>query len=244
MTTLVKIVIAIAFSILLSSCGLDINIGDFNSGIKGSGIVAKDTRNVSEDFTIISASEGLEVYVTQADDFSITVEADDNVIDLIGTDISNGKLRIHTTKNIGNATKKVYVSLPKVSEINSSSGSFVKTENTINTGRLSIDSSSGSIVKAEVDVDNLDVESSSGASLTLFGDVGNSEIDASSGSNINAKKLKTKYCDASASSGSNVNIYVIEAINANASSGGNVSYSGDAKLTSKKSVSGSITFND
>ncbi|QWX82685.1 DUF2807 domain-containing protein [Cellulophaga sp. HaHaR_3_176] len=244
MTTLVKIAITIAFTILLSSCGLDINIGDFNSGIKGNGVVTEDARSINENFTSISASEGLEVYVTQATDFSILVEADENVINLIETDIKDGELHIHTEKNIGNATKKVYVSLPKISTLNSSSGAYVKTENTIKTGRLSIASSSGSIVNIDINVDNLNLDSSSGSNLNISGTVGNSEIEASSGSNINAKKLTTKYCNASASSGGNINIYVSESINANASSGGNVSYSGDATLTSKKSISGSVSFND
>ena len=244
MTTLVRIAIALTLSILLSSCGFDINIGDFSSGVKGNGIVKTDTRSVNEEFTAISASEGLEVYVTQADNFSISVEADENVIDLIGTDISNNMLKIHAIKNIGNATKKVYVSLPKISELKSSSGSQLTAENTINSSRLTIDSSSGSIVTVEVNADNLDIDASSGANIRINGTSGNTTIDASSGANLSAKELTTKFCDAEASSGANVSIFVSESLSADASSGGNISYSGKAKLNTKKSVSGSVTFNN
>tara|TARA_R110000868_G_scaffold121034_3_gene321196 strand:+ start:94596 stop:95330 length:735 start_codon:yes stop_codon:yes gene_type:complete len=244
MTTLVKIAIALVFTLLLSSCGFDINIGDFNSGEKGNGIVTTDNRSVNEEFTAISSSEGLEVYVTQADEFKITVEADENIIDLIGTDINNDVLKIHAIKNIGNATKKVYVSLPQISELKSSSGSHLKTENTITSRKLNIDSSSGSILYAEITSDNVDIDASSGANITLAGTAGHTSIDASSGSNINANKLQSKFCDAEASSGANIAIEVSESLTADASSGGNISYSGKAQVTTKKSVSGSVTFND
>src|SRR5690606_25558168 len=119
MTTLARITIAFLIALFLSSCGFDINLGP---GIKGNGILTKDNREITGNFTAVSASEGLEVYITQADEFKITVEADENVIDLIGTDINNGKLRIHARENIGRATKKVFVSLPEVTELESSSG--------------------------------------------------------------------------------------------------------------------------
>lgn len=104
MTTLVRIAIALLMSIFLSSCGFDIQIGDFGSGKKGNGNIATDTRSVTDDFTRVSASEGLAVYVTQADEFSIEVEADENIIDLIATDIKNGRLRVHAHENIDSAT--------------------------------------------------------------------------------------------------------------------------------------------
>lgn len=244
MTTLVRITIALALSLFLSSCGLDIKIGDFGSGERGNGIVKKDSRTVTEDFSEIAASEGLEVYVTQADEFSITVEADENIIDLIGTDINNNVLKIHAKENIGTATKKVYVTLPTISELRSSSGSHLTANGTIKTSKLRIDSSSGSIIDVNIVADNLDLDASSGANINLSGEIGSTTIDASSGANISAKELNTKYCNAEASSGANVSLNVSESLTADASSGGNISYSGKAQVTTKKSVSGSVTFND
>ena len=141
MTTLVRIAIALLMSLFISSCGFDIKIGDFGSGEKGNGNVVTDTRSVSDDFTRISASEGLMVYVTQADEFHIEVEADENIIDLIATDISNGKLRIHARENIGRATKNIYVTLPKITVLESSSGAHLETKNTIKTNELELNGS-------------------------------------------------------------------------------------------------------
>lgn len=240
MTTLVKIIIALLMALFLSSCGFDINIGDFGTGKKGNGKVVTDTRKVTEDFTKVSAAEGLMVYVTQAEEFSIEVEADENVIDLITTDIRNGKLRIQTDANIGRATKNIYVSLPKVTALAGSSGAQLKTKNTIKANELKIDGSSGAQLKLEVVTNEIDIDASSGANLSISGEADDAVIDVSSGGNINAKNLQTKICNAGASSGGNVKVHVSKSLTADASSGGNISYSGDASVETKKSVSGSV----
>tara|TARA_R110002012_G_scaffold322108_1_gene555966 strand:+ start:83498 stop:84217 length:720 start_codon:yes stop_codon:yes gene_type:complete len=236
MTTLAKIAIAITLSLLLTSCGLD-----FSTGEKGNGNITEQTREVLEDFTTIAASEGINVYVTQAEEFKIKVEADENIHDLIGTDIQNNTLKIHAIKNIGKATKNVYVSLPIINGLNSSSGAQLQTETLINTPELSIDASSGALVAASVTTDNISIDASSGANITLSGTVKNSHIEASSGANINASALTTAISKAQASSGANVQLNVVESLYADASSGANISYSGKATLSSKKSVAGQIS---
>ncbi len=235
MTTLVKITIAIILTLFLSSCGFDMG-----PGIKGNNVVVNQSRTITEDFSSVSASEGIKVYVTQAEDYLITVKGDENIIDLIGTDIKNGKLRIHATENIGNATKEVYVSLPNISTLKSSSGSHLTTKNAIKSDNLEVDASSGSILKVEIYCNNLELDASSGANISISGEAKTADIDSSSGSNIKAKDLKTAICNAEASSGSNIKIYVTESLQADASSGANISYSGNASVQKKKSVSGSV----
>ncbi|HZJ19131.1 MAG TPA: head GIN domain-containing protein [Pricia sp.] len=240
MTTLVRIAVAALAALFLSSCGFDINIGDFTTGKKGNGKVVTETRDITEDFTEVSASEGLMVYVTQADDFNIEVEADENVIELIATDIKNGKLRIHARENIGNATKKIRVSLPEVTALKSSSGSHLQGENMVQSDRLEVDGSSGALFQLDLTVKDLEIDASSGANLSISGNADHAEVDVSSGGNINAKDLQTKSCNADASSGGNLKIQVSEALTADASSGGNIGYSGNPKVQNKKSVSGSV----
>ncbi|MGB6151980.1 MAG: DUF2807 domain-containing protein, partial [Pricia sp.] len=63
MTTLIRIAVAALAALLLSSCNFDINLGDFTTGKKGNGKVVNETRKITEDFTEVSASEGLMVYV-------------------------------------------------------------------------------------------------------------------------------------------------------------------------------------
>ena len=71
MTTLIRIVVASILSLLMLSC--NINMG-WGSGVKGNGNVVKETRDVTESFSKIKATEGLNVYVTQSSNESTTVQ--------------------------------------------------------------------------------------------------------------------------------------------------------------------------
>jgi len=243
MTTLARITIGLVLALFATSCGIDVNFGDFGTGVKGNGEVVTDTREITDEFTVVSASEGIDVYVTQASKFKIEVEADENIIDLIGTDIKNGKLRIHAEKNIGRATKKVYVSLPDITGLKSSSGAHLTSEERIKTDKLEIDASSGSILEVEVVANDVEIDASSGANIDVSGKAHTVYVDGSSGANIRARDLEAKIGNADASSGSNVSINVSEDLTADANSGGNISYSGDPNVKKNKSVSGSVRKN-
>lgn len=81
MTTLARLAIAVLLSLFASSCMMDVNFGN---GKTGNGEIVEESRDVKEDFDVVSASEGIDVFVTQGSEFNITVEADENIIDLIG----------------------------------------------------------------------------------------------------------------------------------------------------------------
>ncbi len=229
MTTLSKITIALVVSLLLSSCAF--NIGE---GKKGNGTVAEENREIISEFNKISASEGLDVFVSQADEYSIRVEADENIIDLIATDIKDGKLKIHVKENIGRATKSIYVSLPTITSLSSSSGADLNTENQIKADNLKLNASSGADLVVSVVANSISADSSSGADIKLSGTTNELNADASSGADIDARNLKTKICVADASSGSDISVDVSESLIAEASSGGDISYSGVANVKISK----------
>ncbi|SHI80715.1 Putative auto-transporter adhesin, head GIN domain [Arenibacter nanhaiticus] len=239
MTTLARILISLIIAILISSCGFDLNFG---AGKKGNGIITEERRPVQENFTTVTASEGLNVFITQGSDFEILVEADENVLDLIGTDIKNGTLRIHAQENIGKATKKVFVMLPKITALETSSGANMRTKNTITAKNVKLSASSGSRLQIEqLMADDIKAGTSSGASITLGGEVNNLYTKASSGASIDAKNLLSNICQAEASSGANIQINVSSSLEADASSGGHISYTGKAQLTQRKTSSGSVS---
>ena len=237
MTTLARITIALILALIMSSCAFDVNFG---AGKRGNGEIVKENREVNEDFTVVSASEGLDVYVSQGSDFEISVEADENIIDLIGTDIRDGKLKVHAIENIGRATKKVYVSLPEVTGLYASSGSDLVSQGSIEADKIKLDASSGADLHVELNADEVDANSSSGADIRINGQANLFYADASSGSDIKAKEFMVKTCNANASSGADITVNVSESLTADASSGADISYTGEASVQKKKSVSGSV----
>ncbi len=238
MTTLARLAIAVLLSLFASSCMMDMNFGN---GKTGNGQIVEETRNIDENFTIVSASEGIDVFVTQGSEYKISVEADENIIDLIGTDVRDGRLKIHAIENIGRATKNVYVTLPEISALESSSGADLIAQNVVESERIELDASSGADLQVELVAGEVSADCSSGADIRVSGKADMLYADASSGSDIKASDLVVKRCNADASSGADISVNVSESLVADASSGADIRYSGDPSVQTKKSVSGSVS---
>lgn len=239
MTTLIRVIVTSILSLLLFSCNFDINL---NGGVKGNGNVVLESRTVTEPFTKIKATEGLNVYITQGGKESITVEADENLQQLILTEIKDGVLKIHCKEQIGKASsKKINVNFKSISSLSSTSGSSLYSTNTIASDVLVLKSSSGSSMKVKVNANNLTCDSSSGSSMKLSGITSSLSAEASSGSTIKANDLNAGSSEVSASSGANLTVNSSKALIAKASSGGSVKYYGNPELLeTEKSSGGSV----
>lgn len=239
MTTLIKFIVATVLSLTLFSCNFDMN---FNSGVRGNGDVITEDRSINESFSTIKATEGLDVYLTQSDSESISVEADGNLQELILTEVEDGVLKIHTKKNIGKATsKKVHISFRDISSIVSTSGSDVYSTNTITTERLDLKSTSGSDMKLDVNTSVLYCKSTSGSDLRVSGKTIKLVAEATSGSDIKAADLMAQSSEVKATSGADITVNTSKELTARATSGGDVKYYGNPKKVDKSdSSSGSI----
>ena len=239
MTTLTKLLAAAIAALLLTSCNFDMNFGE---GKRGNGNVVSETRNVSEDFEVIKAQEGLDVYVTQGDVAAIEVEADENIIELIATDIKDGVLRVHAEESIGRASsKKVYVTTPTIKELDASSGADIVAKQTIKADKIALDTSSGADIRVTVNATEVSADASSGSDIVVEGNAEVLIADSSSGADIKAGNLLVKKCIADASSGSDITVHVTEDLKANASSGADIRYRGNPeKISKNKSASGSV----
>ena len=104
-TTTKKLLALLFVSVLMSSC----NVNMFNRVNGNSNVVTAD-RSTSQKFTKIKVSTGLDLYLSQGTKNKVTLEADENLHDIIITEVNDGVLKIYSEKNIWQAkARKVYV---------------------------------------------------------------------------------------------------------------------------------------
>ena len=225
---------------IFTSCGSNM----FN-GVVGNRNIVTIERTIKADFTGIKVSTGIDLFIRQGSTNAITVEADENLHELIITEVKEGILKIYTDKNIWKSkARKVYVTIENLTLLKASSGSNVKSESVINTNEIYIDASSGASIDVEVVAKSAVTEASSGSDVKIKGTTINHTARASSGSSINAYKLKSTNANASASSGASINIYASKNMDAKASSGGAIDYTGNpARINKEASSGGSISIN-
>ena len=75
----IKIILLALVTVSLASCNFDVTFGQTN----GNGNVTTENRTVSEHFTKVKGSAGLDVYLTKGTTASIKVEADENLQEII-----------------------------------------------------------------------------------------------------------------------------------------------------------------
>ena len=233
-TTITKIIALVFLSTLTTSCIVD----GFNK-INGNRKVVTENRKLNDDFTKIKTGNGIDVFITQASKVALTVEADENLQDIIKTEVTNGVLKVYADKNIWRAkAKKVYITVNSLEGITASSGSDVVTENTIVSDVFEAKTSSGADLKLRIKTNELTSSSSSGSDLRILGTANKYNASASSGSSTRAYDLDSKNAIVSASSGADIDVQATKSIDAKASSGGDIDYKGSPEMVNKKSSSG------
>lgn len=213
---------------------------DMLNRVNGNRNVTTEKRKIKNDFSVVKVSTGLDLYITQGDRVSLTVEADENLHDIIKTEVNeNGKLSIYSEKNIWKAkARKVHLTVTNLQELIATSGSDVYSENTLKVDDLKVSVTSGADANIKVDANNVETISTSGADLAISGSAKNHISRATSGASIKAYNLESKTVTAKATSGADIDVYVSENINATATSGGDIDYKGNPKTITKKETSG------
>ncbi|MDC1261799.1 DUF2807 domain-containing protein [Polaribacter sp.] len=233
-TKTTKLAFVFLMTVVCTSCVIEA----FN-GIKGDRNVVTENRKITEDFTAIRTSTGLDVNITQENQNAVIVEADENLQNLIVTEVENGVLKIYSKKNIWSAkSKKVHVSIKTLNSLKASSGSDVRTVKKIQSEEISIGASSGASVRMTVVANSIATNTSSGATIRVSGSADNHAAKASSGSSIKAYDLISKNVIVNVSSGANIDIHASVKIEARASSGGDIDYKGTPKKVLRRSSSG------
>jgi hypothetical protein len=212
-------------------------------GFRGSGNVVTEKRDV-QDFNSVSVSTGINLFIEQGGDEELIIEAEDNIMSKITTDVKDGKLEIGFKWNTFggldlNKPVKVYLTVIELEEIDVSSGAEVQSEE-LKTDKLKVDISSGAAAELIVEAQNLDIALSSGSNLEISGKAANQKVDLSSGVDYDAGELESKTVNIDVSSGGSAVIWATDKLDVSISSGGSVKYKGSPEIISDISSGGSI----
>ncbi|MCB0686129.1 MAG: DUF2807 domain-containing protein [Saprospiraceae bacterium] len=163
-------------------------------GISGNGNVIKKERPVSA-FTSIKTSNGWDLELTQGNSHTLVIEADENLVDLVKTEIQGNTLIIHSEANINRSKmRKIHLTFVEVNTIEASGGADVVAKNDIQSGDFSIKCSGGSDLSlAQLSCDHFDGQFSGGSDANIgFSACNAADIIARGGSDLLIKEIKAE----------------------------------------------------
>jgi hypothetical protein len=232
-------VLMILGALSMSACGFNV--------VRGSGNVVTETRQVS-DFDSVAFSGSGDVIITQGDAEGLTVEAEENLIPYIRTEVRGRTLHIFMKPLemiIIRPEKpmRFHVAMKQVNGFDISGSGSVYSKS-ISTNNLDINiSGSGEATIDSLTADGLSIDISGSGKSTLKGTVAQEKIVISgSGSCYNAD-LASKDVAIDVSGSGKTFVAATDKLDINISGSGDVVYTGVPKLTQKISGSGSIKSN-
>ncbi|MBT3241905.1 MAG: DUF2807 domain-containing protein [Bacteroidetes bacterium] len=208
--------------------------------VKAEGPVVTKERSMN-DFTSIEVSAGLDVYLTQGNGISVTVETEENLHEYVKTEVKDGTLHVYKKVSFKDSkTHKVHVTMGKIETIHASSAGDVLGENTIEAGELYLNASSAGDIKLDLKAKKVIAECSSAGDIILSGKAVVLKGTASSAGDLKAGKLEVKEAEVISSSSANITVRVSDKLRAIASSVGDITYYGNPKLDKTVSSLGSV----
>lgn len=209
--------------------------------LKGEGEPVSQNRTVSG-FKGLSVSGGFAVELTQGSKEGVRIEAQENLLNSIQTEVKNGVLHIFTSDNIStNKGLKAYVTVRELNSVDISGGVKVTGTSTFKTDAFDLDMSGGSKVQLALNAKRLKVDMSGGSKVILTGRADEVVMDMSGASNVDASELEAKRVRVEASGASKVQVYAKETLNVNASGATKVGYKGNPSVTSSVSAAAKIS---
>ncbi len=209
-------------------------------GIKGSGVVAEETRNVN-DFTALDVSGGFEVILSQGSTQKVVIEADDNLMKEIITEVRGGELNIYTRDNVRPKSKMVArITFVKLEDIEISGAVNIKGNGQLTFDRLGLDGSGASEIELEANVRNLSADLSGASTLRLKGNGGTVSIECSGASKLHLSDFIVSEMSLDLSGASNAHVYVTDKLSVEASGASDIRYKGDPKIYTNTSGAASV----
>lgn len=230
--------------VFISACMAITNVGNIG-GVRGSGNVITETYQVSGFDRITLESFG-EVTITQGDQESLEIEAEDNILALLDARVENGVLVLGTKPgaNIGsiNATRPVRfrVGMKDVSGLTISGSGKIASE-AIQASSLDIVlSGSGELDLPSITADSVTATTSGSGSSKLAGKTGDLRITLSGSGSYDAGDLESGTVNVTIPGSGSATVWATDALNVIISGSGSVSYYGSPQMTQDISGSGGV----
>ncbi|MDY7395596.1 head GIN domain-containing protein [Aureibaculum sp. 2210JD6-5] len=213
--------------------------------VKGNGNVTNTTRTVS-DYDKIGISGSFDVKLVAGAEGKITIEAEDNLLEYLITEVDGDHLKIKWEKGINvRTTKKILITIPfkDIEEVALAGSGDVISNDIIEADNFKAALSGAGDFTLKLKVNSLKSAISGSGDMNLSGSATNFDCAISGSGDVDANDLVTDNASVRIAGSGDVSVHVKEELDAKVSGSGNVSYKGNPKTNSKVSGSGSIRSN-
>ena len=225
------IILAIAVTILN---------GCLQNTISGNGNIKTQSRDVKA-FKSFNVSGGYDVYLQKGDKEALTIEADENLLPIIISEVKDSVLNVYNQHTILRSKKqKLIITCPNLSSIELSGATDLKGDSCFVMNNLKINVSGAAKIDLNVIVSELKTDVSGSAELIFAGKAKEFSTSLSGAGKIKADNLEAKNCSIEISGMGEAKVNVSDKLDVTISGMGQVEYIGNPEINQNISGAGKV----
>lgn len=234
MKKLILLILCTPVLFLMSSCHM----------VSGTGPVTTSTRNVSH-FNAVESTMSGDTEITIDSVYSVKVEAQKDIIDMIETSVEGDRLVIKTKDGYSiNSNGKIiiHVTMPQLTQLQVTGSGNAKILNNLATKSLRLDvSGSGDIETAAVSTEEFEATITGSGNIKVAGGTCKEQkLELTGNGDVDCGNLQAKLANASLTGSGNAKINVSEYLKVSITGSGDLKYSGKPQVTAQVTGSGSL----
>ncbi len=212
-------VLLLAVSVLFISC----------AAVSGNGHVRDEKREISN-IREVKTSGSIDVEIRGGDNYSLTVQDDENLLPYVITDVNSGVLNIHYKNgySIMHDHAKVIVYAPSLEKITSSGSADITGTGVIkSSSQIAFNTSGSGDIHAEVDAPSISVSGSGSGNVILSGRTKDFDCRINGSGDVKCANLKSENAVIHVSGSSDVHVFASVSLKVSVSGSGDVYYAGN-----------------
>jgi hypothetical protein len=196
--------------------------------ISGNGNIIDQKRDLSK-INTIRTSGSIDVEISSGDDYSLTVQNDENLIPYVITEENGGELNIHYKDgySIMNDHAKVIVTIPSVDKIITSGSGDITSSTIKSDNSIELNTSGSGDIKANLNAPSVIVSGSGSGDIQLSGMTKDFECKISGSGDVDCGNLKSENAVIKVSGSSDVHVFASVSLKVNVTGSGDVHYGGN-----------------
>ena len=213
----------------------------WENGVVGKGPMVEKTLDLAS-FNAVKLSVSADVILTQGSSQSVKVKGQQNIVDLLETEVKEKGWRIKFSKNVKkHEGLTVYITLPELTKLKVSGSGNAKTTNQFSTNSdFQVAVSGSGDIEADIKAKEIKGAISGSGDIELKGSTDKLAISISGSGDFDASALSSNSCAVKISGSGDCSVDVSQELNVSIAGSGDVSYKGNPSVKSKIVGSGDV----
>lgn len=221
----------------LSSCVDD--DGFFGDCTKGDGPVVEQVITLS-DFKGIDVKSSVDVFITQGAEFEVIAKGEQNIIDLLETDVKNDEWEIEFDECVKDFKLELFITMPEIEYLGISGSGSITGDNFFEVDDITLRISGSGDICLGLFADIIDARISGSGEIDLEGEADEMDFRISGSGDLSAFPMEVKEVDLSISGSGDASVFATEFLKVKISGSGDVFYKGEPELDLDISGSGDV----